>query len=367
MSDPTRTRKDIRRSVAKELQMPFFRRFAAGEGTVDSSSSATKIKDAMLTQADGFWSGHWFYGLVAEDLSIIRSFASNDNTFMLEVPMAATPTAGDKYEIHSIWNALEIHNAINRAIHMSERVFPNSVVDTSLVLQEDKLTYSITSLATRPFSVHRVYIENVGNVETGVASAGGAASITLESVPSGINTNWKISIYAGTGTGQLKNYASNVGNVVTVNSVWTTAPDSTSKYAVWDATEEIYDWRPLYDWYPDAKEWPDEIRLRFRMTSFYGLRIKIEYLALHSDMATDAATISIPEEYLIPKVCSILHGMRLNDTKADRELHFAEMDRYEKMAESFLGRFAQHNPDTQILNPERGYRFNPEDPDPLDW
>jgi hypothetical protein len=347
--------------------MPFFRRYAAGELTFDTTTTTSKLIDSDLTQGKNFWNGSWFYGLFAGDMSIIRSFDDVNNAGQLETPMAALPADTDvrTYEIHTAWNAAEIHAAINRAISEVGRIFPISTVDATLILQENKLEYSITGLALSPFIVNKVFIENPGSYVTGVATAGGATSITVQSVPSDITTSWKISIYAGTGAGQIRNYASNVGNVITVTA-WTTQPDSTSKYAMWDPTEELYPWTQIRAVASDGKEFPDVIRFAQLMPQFYGMRIRIEYLALPQELSSDTDTTIVPKDYIVNKAISILHGQSIGDTHADRDLHFAEQQRYEKMADLFIARYAPHDPASQIPTFEELDNFPTQD-DPLSW
>lgn len=366
MAENTITRKALRRAIAAELQMPFFRRFPAGELTIDATSTTTSIVDASLRQNDGFWNGHWFYGLVAGDTSLIRNYTFASHALALETAMASTPSAGDKYEIHTVWNAAELHAAINRSINMVGRIFPETLVDETLVLQENLLSYTISSLTKKPFRVNKVFMENPATVYRGVATAGGASTITVESIPSGIDTNWKVSIYAGTGTGQIRSYLSSVGNAITVNSAWTTTPDSTSKYALWDTLDQQNDWVQTRTVYTDAKEYPDVLRFQTLYSNHYGLRIRIEYIAVSSELSTDSDTTVVPSEYIIPKACSLLHGQKLKDTRSDRDMHFAENQRYEQQADRYLVQNAPHLPDTQIpaaLSAQQGYDAE----DPLNW
>ena len=363
MSEFTTTRAELRRAIASELQMPFARRFPAGFSTLDSTSSSTKIVDAALRQKDKFWDGDWFYGITTGDISLIRAFNAQERTAHLETERSGTDT--ETFEIHSIWNADEIHKAINRSLQMCQRVFHQTVVDESLVYQEDTLTYTISGLSIRPWVLNKVFIERPNTVYQGTASAGGASTITLQSVPSGINTNWKISIYAGTGKGQSRNYASAAGLIVTVSSAWTTNPDDTSKYAIWDPTDEQYHWEPVYALSQDAKEFPDSLRFRSRFTSSHGMRIRLEYLAYPTALSADADTTGVPKEYILPMACSILHGQRLSSTRADRDMHFAEQERYKDQADKFLIRNAPHRPDT-LIPVEGGVEFTDTE-NPLGW
>jgi hypothetical protein len=365
MSEPTNTRKTLRRAIASELQMPFFRRFTAGESTTDTGSTSSKIVDASLTQRDGFWNGSWNYMPGTAEQSIIRSFDAGTKAYQLETPLAAAPAdTGDAYEIHTLWAASEIHAAINRAIQGASRIFPESVVDATLVMQEGVLEYSLTGLTKSVFQLNKVWIENPGTVLRGTASAGAAATITLESVPTDIDTGWKISIYAGTGKGQVKSYVSNVGNVVTV-AAWTTQPDNTSKYALWDASDEIYDWVPLSHIYMDTLEFPDVLRLRGRWPQHFGMRMRLEYLGVPAELSAETDTTIVPKEYVVRMACSILHGQKLNDTKSDRDLHSYETDRYEKMANAYVALNAPHLPGSTIPTYDQAI-YIPSD-NPLGW
>jgi len=68
--------------------------------------------------------------------------------------------------------------------------------------------------------------------DSGVATAGGASTLTDSSKSWTTNdwTNGTIYIISGTGAGQEGTISSNTGTVITVSSNWTTQPDTTSSY-----------------------------------------------------------------------------------------------------------------------------------------
>lgn len=365
MSEILYTRKDLRRAVALELQMPFFRRFTAGQLTSDTTSSSTKVVDIDLRQKDGFWDGSWFFGLSTGDMSLIRSFNAQAHEFFLETERP-TPADAELYEIHTTWNAIELHDAINRAILLSGKTFPETVVDISMILEEDKLSYTVSGLTEKPWFINKVWLECASTTFNGTASAGGASSITLQSVPTDINTNWKISIYKGTGAGQIRNYASAVGNVVTVGVAWTTIPDSTSKYVVWNPTVEENDWLRLSYVYQDAKEYPDTLRLRAQYPSSYGMRLRIEYLSVPTELTADTDETVVPKEYVVPMACSLLHSRRVSNTRSDREMHYAESEKYRSYAQDYVLRNAPHTPDTYIPISDESMSVAGWE-NPLDW
>lgn len=362
MAEPTITLAELRRAVAAELQMPFARRFPAGFSTMDSTSSSTAVIDSALRQKDAFWDGQWFFGITTREVSLIRAYNAQARSFQVETERSGTDT--ETFEIHAIWNASEIHAAINRAIQIVGRIFHQTIVDETLVYQEDTLAYALSGLSVKPWVMNKVFIERPATVIRGTATAGAATTITLQEVPSNITTSWKISIYDGTGKGQIRNYVSHAGLVVTV-AAWTTNPDDTSKYALWDPTEERHKWQQVFALSQDAKEYPDYVRFHSRFTNDYGMRIRLEYAALPSALSADADTTIVPREYILPKACSILHGQRLSSTRSDRDMHYAEQQRYKDESDAYMIRNAPHMPDTTI--PVDGVDEYVDLADPLDW
>jgi hypothetical protein len=368
MAETVLNRKVLRRAVATEMSMPFFRRTSAQEGVMDASSTTTKVLDAALQQPLGYWNGHWFYGLVGGDVSLIRSFTPADHSFQLETPMAATPTTGDKYEIHSLWNAIDIHAAINRAIGMSARSFPRTITDTTQVFCEDKMEYDVSSLALRPFVISRVYGEKPSILIRGAVASATTSSIVISEAAtslSDVTGDFMVSIYAGTGQNQVRNILSVVGTTVNIHTTWAITPDSTSKYAIWNPNKQRYDWERIDIYYTDSPEYPDALKLRTRLPYYYGMRMMIEYQHVDTDLLTDLDDTMIPLEYILPKTCAILHGQKLKDTKVDRDLHYAEYQRQNGLADDYMARNAPRMPSQTLLSSESSTFMDMEDP--LGW
>jgi hypothetical protein len=347
--------------------MPFFLRYSNGYGDMDANSTTILVKDSALMQKDGFWNGSWFYKPATQEISLIRAFIANDRQFSLEVPMASTPSAGDDYEIHSIWNAIEIKHAINSAISEVGRIFPETIVDESLVLQENKLDYSVSGFSRKPWVINKIYLENRSNVKQGVLASATSTTFVVEnsSILSEVNTNWKISIYSGTGTGQLRAISSVASATGTV-SAWTTTPDSTSKYALWDATEDFRTWTEIDFYRTDSPEFPDTVFMEKLIHSRYGMRLHIEYMSLPGQLSAEADTCTIPERVIVPMAISYMHGQRIGDTKVDQKTAQGEADRYRKMAESYLVNNAPRRPDSTVRRFNRASYGSPNN-NPLDW
>jgi hypothetical protein len=365
MAEITYTLAELRRAIAKELEMPFFKRYK--NGFLDADSGDTdELVDSQLTQKDKYWNGSWVYRVASQEVSLITNFSTSDNKLVLEVPIT-TFANGDDYEIHNLWNAYDIHEAINSAIRDSRRVFFETVTDETIIVQEDKLAYSLVSLTKTPHTSQTVWLEGATTVKRGtVVSATGTTVILTASELADVDSDWMISIYAGTGAGQLRAISSVAGAEATVPA-WTTNPDDTSKFALWNPTRQVYDWMP---WdalrYDSTKEFPDVLYFSRRPIDFQGLRIRLEYLALPAELSDEDDTTVVPISYIVPAAVSKLHSRKVKDNKADRELHFAESKRYQEMAEAWMVRNAPHRPDSNILKQHSGH-YQPDTMNPLNW
>lgn len=365
MSEPTITLQNLRRAIARELEMPFFKRYK--NGFLDADSGETdELIDTALSQKDKFWNGAWVYRVASQEASLITNFTALDDKIVLEVPITDF-AAGDDYEIHNIWNAYDIHDAINRAIRDARRTFFETVTDETLIVEEDKLAYSISSLTKTPHIIQKVWLEQPTSVKRGVVVSATSTTVTLTaSELTGVDSDWKISIYAGLGSGQIRSISSVVGAQATV-SAWTTTPDNTSKFALWNPTQQTQDWRPWHAVrYDSMKEFPDTLYFSRRPVDFQGLRIRLEYVSLPAELSAEADTTVIPDSYLIPAAISILHSRKVKDTKVDRELHFAESKRYKEEADAWMVRNAPHRPDSNLLD-QAFTGYQPDSTDPLNW
>ena len=348
MALPTSTRAELRRAICGELGMEFFRRYPAYL-TCDSGSTTTMIKDSDLTQADDAWKNMWFYisanvststGATLDDnvgeVRLIDTFSNIDNALTLDRGLPQAATKYDRYEIHDVWNAYEIHNAINRAIRDGMPDFFDVITDETLALKEDTLEYDISSLTYRPWIVSEVWIERPHNSVTGTVTS--AASTTLVDTSanfSNVNTKYKVSIYDGTGSGQLRAVTSITGTTQLNVAAWTTTPDSTSKYRVWDATEHKENWYRLTSARLDKQEYPSKLYLPRLYSDLYGARMRIIYATDALELTSDLGTTAVPKEFVIYKAIEFLAASRVVSPKVDRE-HYATLEQmYASKAETY--------------------------------
>lgn len=356
----------LRRAVALKLRMPFSRRFSSGSSTLGSGSTTSYITDPNLSQTDGFWNNHWFYLPSTQEVSLIRSFRADTDRAYLEAPLANSPASGTAYEIHSVWNAHEIREALNTAIRTARRSFPYVVTSVFDVVQEDKVTYSLSNLTDVPMIINKVWIEQRTSVMCGGVSSATATTAVLDANVDVVTPTWTITIYAGTGAGQSRSIVSASGQTVEV-AAWDTEPDITSKYCLFDTAEELVGWKLFTDLRYNNPEFPTILYFNRVHPEDYGMRIRLEYVAVSAELSTESSTTNIPREYLLLKSCSELHAQALSSTKADKETHFGEYKRMQDEADEYIIRNGIHTPGTVLLNPDVNQRPFTTSDNPLGW
>lgn len=355
MAFPTSTRAELRRAICLELGMPFFRRYA-NYLNFGSGSTGVTVINTDLAQADNTWKNMWFYvasvtpststGATADSgnlgaVRLITEFSADSDALTLEYDLTATPETDSTFEIHNVWNAHEIHGAINRAIREAFPHFFNIVTDETLVLEEYKLSYDISALTYRPWIIADVYVERPTSSMSGTASATSTTSLTDSTADfSGVDTNYKLSIYSGTGSGQIKSVASVIGTTQINVTTWTTTPDTTSKYKLWDASEEKLEWYRLTSLRFDSHEFPSTMYLTRLYPGAYGYRFRLKYATDELEMDDDDDTTAIPKEYIIYKAIEFLAASRVASSKADREEYAVMEQLYRSKAEDYKERHA---------------------------
>ena len=381
MTLPTSSRAVLRRAICAELGMSFFRRYPSYL-TCDSGSSSDKIIDSDLTQPDDFWKNMWLYisanvstatGSALDDnvgeVRLIDGFLNKDNALLLDRVLPQAATNRDRYEIHDNWNAYEIHNAINRAIRDGAPDFFDVVEDETLILKEDTIEYDISALTYRPWVISSVYIERPYDAMSGSPTATAATSLTDTGADfSNVAAGWLVSIYDGTGSGQLRTITSVTGTTQLNVATWTTTPATTSKYLVWNPSEQRSDWYRVTSARFDKLEYPSTLYLSKLYWGDYGSRIRLTYATDCLELDDDADTTAVPKEFVVYKAIEILAASRVSSAKADRE-HYAMLEQdYGNRAETFRQKHAMRMDTTlwqemDFTSPGRDYS----DGNPLDW
>jgi len=378
MSKPTTTRSALRRAICKRLGMPFYQRYGTVL-TASTGSNTEKIVDTDLAQEDDYYNNGWVY--IATDTATVNvgairkvdDFIAADDALLLEYPLPSAGSTGTQYEILTGFSPHEIHQAIDDALDESFPAFFNEVEDKTLVVQEDTLEYDISALSNKPWIISDVWLERSTKSQTGTVTAAASRSLTDTDVTfdSDIDTSWKIAIYDGTGAGQLKTVKSLSSNTITTatgEADWTTTPDTTSKYRVWDAAEQTHDWLRLQDCHFDQGEFPSTLYLRHRPSSSYGLRIRLNYATAPLSLDADSDVTSVPRQYVILKATELLSASRVSSSKVDREKWAVSEQLARVKAEDFKERNSFRLPTTVWLehSPYGGSNVSNED-DPMGW
>jgi len=355
MAKATATRAALRRAICRKLRMPFYRRYET-TSTLTGSPTTTALTDGSLGQSDDFWNEKWVYmasGDASGDVRLISDFGGG--TITPERALSSAPSAADGYEILSTWSPFAVHDAINESIQSSDRVFFSVVEDDdTFIIEEDKMEYDLTNLSTAPWIVCKIFIERSTSVDRGTATSGGADHLTDSSQDySSLTTNFKMSIYDGTGKGQLRNVSSGDANgKVTPTVNWTTNPDSTSKYALWDATKHEIDWYRLTAARFDDKEYPSKLYLTRNYPTLVGMRIRLVYTAIPSTLSSDTDTTIVPQEYVVNKALSTLYAMKADDNRADRQRYMTLSVLHDERAEQIASRAQWRIPDITVWEDE---------------
>jgi len=346
MAEPTSTRAALRQELARRLNMDFALRIGASSTATDGGTNEL-IDTNRLRQSDDFWNGSWLY--IANDTSgtdndgavrLISDFVSSTRSIAVVEPFSAAVANTDEYEIHSPWNALQMHDAINDAIDDAFPEFFDTVVDETTIIQEDTLEYSLPTTTT-PYYVLGMWLEQVEDKFRGTAS-GGSSTTLVDSGQSWDNDKWngmQVAIYDGTGKGQFATITdTSSSNTLTV-AAWlgtgTTSPSTDSKYVIKDTLTEQHDWYRITAARFDQTYWPTKVYLTSNYSSALGRALRVQYIAKPASVTTEAGTTIVPSGFVVAKSQALLHGMRVADSRSDQDRHRYMHQFWESRAEAY--------------------------------
>ncbi len=380
MAEPTTDRVTLRREIAKDLGMPFFKRFGSGIQAVASSDlDSTFFQDARLTQRRDFWKNMWLYDVSNDDFRRIADFRQEQRRLVPEFDFTATPTTASVFEIHSIYTPEEIHDAINDAIREAFPVFFDVVTDETIVLEQDKLTYDLTTnnsdgrgILSNPLRIKKIFVEQTSSGGTHQATAGAAGTITDDNATfTGVDTGWRVSIFAGVGSGQTQLVSSGDSNgVLTPIANWTVTPDTSSKFRTWNVSKEQIDWREISSVRFDAKDYPTNMYWQQRSPAWFGMRLRIQYIGEPQSLTADTApTTVVPAKYIKHYAMGKLMDQR-------GRAHPSDQNKYAELADREMQKAQQYKADHGFDLPDQTW-WQEEDPsmwggmwnvdDPLNW
>ncbi|MBT9138478.1 MAG: hypothetical protein DDT31_01043 [Syntrophomonadaceae bacterium] len=374
MSRLTVTREQLRRAICIELMMPFALRYQDGFLLPTGAGTQTTVIDTKLAQPNAFWNSSWV--LVKQDnnigISLIRSFATN--TLTLETALGFNTSVTTPYEIHSVFNGIEIHQAINRAILDSHPAFYEEREDDILVVAENQIEYDLTRLLRTVEVITSVAIEQPVRKIFGQASAVTSTTVTDTRIDlSEVNTLWRISFY-GNLNGQHGVHSNitgvnNITKTITFQAVAGFNVQTNVKFMLWNPLHQEHDWRPIRLVSFDRKEWPSRLRFHQPYSSAYGHRIRIRYATVPSILNIDTNTTVVPREFIIPKAISLLASSRINDNRVDRQRYAVIAQQKAEEAEFYRRKnfFRRSDVPMWMEGGETNVATTQWDGDPLNW
>lgn len=379
MARQTITRAALRRNIAVRLSMPFALRIPDGYADVSETGTYSTLIDTVnLLQPSDFWNNGWVF-ITKTGAEYIRKITDYDlatSKLTLEYPLPLVTATDMDYEIHSVYNAIELHNAINQAIQSGFPAFFDTTEDASIVVQEDKLEYSLTSISPSIHRVHEVWLERPSHrIQATVASYsddGTDGTLVLDAVAlSGVSSDWKLSCYDGTAEGELHDVKSVVAGTysVTIDGLPTTNFVDGDKILLWDAREQYDDWYRLKFIRITPKEWPSKLHITSGLDGFLGCRIKIIYSTAPQKLTADTSTTVVPEEYVTLSAMATLFASRMNDNRVDRQRYAMLHEEYLREAELYKRMNAFRAPDIDLFleGEDEGISDLRYDGNPLGW
>jgi hypothetical protein len=370
MAKATVTRAALRQSICRELGNPFHKRFNTNSALTAVTDASTLV-DTALTQKDNFWRNGWLLmtsGTYSGEVRRLSAFTAQNDTMLLERPLSGAPSAGDTYEMFNLWNSYQIHDAINRSIIDSQPSFFDMVTDETLVLEEDKLTYDVSGLTKSVYLITKIWLERSTKQKQMGVTASANGTVTVDGDITDVTSDWKISTYDGTGSGQLRSVSSVSGQIVTLTADWTTNPDTTTKVNLWNPTVQEVDWYRLVAMRFDDKRFTSKIYLPHLYRGSYGLRLRIEYLAFPSELTADTDTCIIPQPYLLHSSLAKLYNAQIDNNRADRRMFDDAMQRNLELAERYRKLHAFRLPEiTMWQSQDEGRPWFGTNDNPMGW
>jgi len=347
VAEPTSTRAALRQELARRLNMDFALRIGASSTATDGGTNEL-IDTNRLRQSDDFWNGSWLY--IANDTSgtdndgavrLISDFVRDTRSIAVVEPFSAAVANTDEYEIHSPWNALQMHDAINDAIDDAFPEFFDTVVDETTIILEDTLEYSLPTTTT-PYYVLGMWLEQVEDKFRGTSSQTGSSTTLIDASQSWDDDKWngmQVAIYDGTGKGQFATITdTSSSNTLTV-AAWlgtgTTSPSTDSKYVIKDTLTEQHDWYRITAARFDQTYWPTKVYLTSNYSSALGRALRVQYIAKPASVTTEAGTTIVPSGFVVAKSQALLHGMRVADSRSDQDRHRYMHQFWESRAEAY--------------------------------
>lgn len=375
MGRQTYTRAQLRRDLAIRMSMPFALRVPDGHAVMSGTGLTTTIIDSInLIQQNDFWNGQWIYvtSTGTESLRKIVDYAKTTHTLTLDSPLPTVSSTNMQYEIHSVFNAIEMNNAINTAIRDAYPAFFDTKEDMSLFVQESRLEYDLSSIDPKVATIHGVWLERPSGAQHGKVMSSsydvGGDKTTL--VVSGVDVTkltgvGLLACYDGSATykGTLLEVTASGANLVCDGDHQLQVDD---EFLLFDSDDQDHSWYPLKHIRYVPKEWPNSLYIGTNISSYLGYRMKLLYSSAPTQLTADTDTTTVPSEYIMLSAMATLFSSRMNDNRVDRQMYASLSADYKQQSEIYKMRNMFRGMDTEIwMETSDGNEFYQDNP--MNW
>lgn len=230
------------------------------------------------------------------EIQRFRSDGSVGYVYTGAIGFSAALQAGDRVEIHTVFTARQILDAVNQAIRDAWPAFYRLAIDQTTILEKFKRQYDLTALAVRPRHFIAAHVEPIFRIGIGRATGGSVSTLVDTTGSFNLETGktYEIAIYYGTGKGQVRTIDNwnDTTKTFTVTVDWTTAPDDTSEYMVKNLSDVYYNWLgPLTKIRLDQDEDPTSLEILYDTYELWGARLRLEYAGLFTELAGESDTL----------------------------------------------------------------------------
>lgn len=360
------SRGTLRQSIGQRLGLPFFERFGGTSLTATGGTTTTLIDTVNLLQPDNFWRNSHLWHATDSFSRVISASSQSAKTLTWIEPVPGAVISGDVYEVWSRWSALDVNNAINRALRDAWPYF-FTVNDGYLVIQDDiSVNYDLTGLSPTVKRLAAVFLEYIGTDIAGQSVATPGAQDYLKDTNQTFTSEhvgWQVRIYKGTSAGDYRTVSALVdANTLQVSANFTSTLDATSYYRLVDVNAASSGYIPFTNWRINKIDTPTILRLSAHPQALEGYLLRLVYEAEFPDLTTETATTTCPQEYVeLAAIARLLADRMAQAPYADIQAMSAMQAMYVKSLERYVETHKWQHMPGQIINDQRVTHLFPSD------
>lgn len=244
-----------------------------------TGGSTTTIVGPARSEPDDRFVDHWAYidtdagGASAApegEERRVTDYVNSTDTITVEYAFTAAVANGDVYSLRKIHPRSRYVRAINYALESATGLYEDLQYSEQRCVRSNRLEETLANLtAATCRHIYKIWVTTYDVLTDSTATAGAAGTLTDTAqswATSGADSpgaqSMYVTIYNGTGAGQVRTVSSNTSTVLTVSSNWTTNPSTDSEYKVlraerdkvpvrvvnayidWGNREVLFGWQP---------------------------------------------------------------------------------------------------------------------------